>query len=114
MLRLFEMVLIETPEPDDWEYANRLAMKILKSTNIGLPSQMWASARECADNFLIEGIWMHYNFLCLLLVQARHKDMTDEGISARLELERLFMDAMFGRMADDAIDAKELCPEKTE
>ena len=88
---------METPDP---LYAERLAREVLRGTNPGLPSHMWRDCLGCAHKVL-EGDDLQYQWLIMLLVQARNATMTKEEVVARQELERLSMTILFGTYHED-------------
>jgi hypothetical protein len=98
MDRLFNFVITENPLVEDMLLARELAISVIcrEEKPQGFPSHMWQGAQECAENFLEYGIWYWHLFLCLLLVQARSRKMEDEEIRARMELENILMQIMFG------------------
>lgn len=97
MNRLCHLILTEDPKVDDMLYARRLAIEVFNAEKpVGLPSHMWEGARESAYDFLEYGNWLSHIFLCLILVQARRPDMKPPEILARLELERIAMNILFG------------------
>lgn len=97
MDRLYHLIVSEEPCVLDMERAQELAVSVLGAEKPkGLPSHMWQGAQECAINFLDESRWYWHLFLCLILVQKRTRDMPDEEVRARLEIENLLMTSIFG------------------
>jgi hypothetical protein len=99
MNHLYDYLVAEVPGVDDMLIARELAISVVvqEKKPPGLPTHMWKSAQECAENFLDDGLWYWHLFLCLLLVQRRTASMEDAEIIGRKELEDLLLFALFGR-----------------